>query len=298
MPRIVSTFLASLLAATSLVAQAPDTIATLPLERDIVFNPGDKEPLKLDICKPPKGTKPYPVVVCVHGGAWQQGGRAQFHQWISNLAENGYFAASIDYRLAPKHPFPAALEDVKCAIRFLRSKAKAWDLDADRFAVMGRSAGGQLVLMAGLADGFEGKGGHAEFSSKVRCIVNYMGPTDFAVYKPLPAGDAVLKHDLGRDGDGILADYLGTADRSAAIMKTASPISYVSKTSPPVLTFHGTDDTLVPVSQARLLHAALDKASVANRLELIEKEGHGWPIPVQERTEKIRLEFLEKHLKK
>ena len=298
MSRIFVGLFAFLLAATTLAAQAPDTIATLPLERDIVFNPGDKEPLKLDVCKPPKGTKPYPVVVCVHGGAWQQGGRAQFHQWISELAEHGYFAASIDYRLAPKHRWPAQIEDVKCAIRFLRSKAKEWDLDSDRFAVMGRSAGGQLALMAGLADGFEGKGGHAAFSSKVRLIVNYMGPTDFATYRPLPAGDAVLKHDLGRDGDGILADYLGTADRAAAIMKSASPITYVSKTSPPVLTFHGTDDTLVPVGQAKELHAALDKAGVPNRLVLYEKEGHGWAIPIQEQTEKIRVEFLEKYLKK
>ena len=179
--RVGLTIAAALAIATGFaVAQAPATIAKLPLERDIRFNPGDKEPLLLDVCKPPKGTKPYPVVVCVHGGSWQSGFRGQFHQWISDLAEHGYFAASIEYRLAPKHRFPAQVEDVKCAIRFLRSKAKEWDLDPDRFALMGRSAGGHLVLLAGLADGFEGQGGNADQSSKVRCIVNYMGPTDFA----------------------------------------------------------------------------------------------------------------------
>ena len=80
-------------------------------------------------------------------------------------------------------------------------------------------------------------------------------------------------------------------------MKSASPITYVTKKSVPILTFHGTDDQLVPVGQAKKLHAALDKAGVPNRLELIENEGHGWSDAVQEKTETIRLEFLDRYLK-
>jgi acetyl esterase/lipase len=298
MRRSMMALVACLVGSSPLVAQAPDTVSKLPLEKDIVYGEAGGEKLLLDVCKPPKGTKPFPVVVCVHGGSWRSGGRAQFHQWIGNLAENGYFAVSIEYRLAPKSRWPAQIEDVKCAVRFMRSKAKEWDLDSDRIALMGRSAGGHLVLMGALSDGFEGSGGHAEFSSKVRCVVNYCGPTNFPTFRPTPAGDKAFLEGVKLDGDGVLREFLGTADRSAAVMKSASPITYVAKTNPPVLTFHGTDDQLVPVSQAKELHVALDKAGVVNRLELFEGKGHGWDTETQERTEKIRLEFLDRYLKK
>ena len=289
-------FVVSLLVATTLVAQTPPT--KLTVERGVVFGTGGDIPLKLDLCRPAKGTKPYPVVVCIHGGAWETGDRSGHSGTIANLARAGYFAVSVDYRLAPKYRWPAQIEDVKCAIRFLRSKAKEWDLDPDRFATLGDSAGGHLALMAGLADGFEGKGGHAEFSSKVQAVVNYYGPTDFIHYPSSASGDDILKNSLGKDGKGVIADLLGTSDPMAAVTKGASPITYVAKTSPPVLTMHGTADPLVPAEQAMALHTALEKAGAVHRLELFSGAGHGWGGKTAEKSSQIRLEFLEKNLKK
>ncbi|HEX3314378.1 MAG TPA: alpha/beta hydrolase [Gemmataceae bacterium] len=295
MSRIFVGLVASLLAATTVVAQ---NLPTKPsLERGVAFGTGGGMPLKLDLCRPVKGTKPYPVVVCIHGGAWETGDRTAHYGTIQNLARAGYFAVSVDYRLAPKYPWPAQIEDVKCAIRFLRSKAKDWDLDRDRIAALGDSAGGHLALMAGLADGFEGNGGHAEFSSKVEAVVNYFGPTDFAHYTSSAAGDDILRNSLGKNGKGVIVDLLGTADPMAAITKAASPITYAAKSSPPVLTMHGTADPLVPVEQATALHAALEKAGAVHRLELFPGAGHGWGGKMAERSNEIRLEFLEKNLK-
>src|ERR1051325_6303754 len=104
------------------------------------------------------------------------------------MVRRGYLVASINYRLAPEHKFPAQIEDAKCSIRFLRAHAKEFHLDADRIGVFGGSAGGHLVAFPGTPDargGLEGKGGGAEGSSRVQAVVDIFGPTDLTV---LPAG--------------------------------------------------------------------------------------------------------------
>jgi acetyl esterase/lipase len=265
------------------------------IEKDIVFGRGGDVELKLDLCRPAAGKGPFPVVMCVHGGAWQIGDRTMQHPNIRLLAKEGYVAVTIQYRLAPKHPWPAQIEDVKCAVRFLRSKAKDWNLDPERIAALGESAGGHLSLLVGLLNG---KGDHADQSSKVRAVVNYYGPTDFATWRPTALGDMMLKLRLQRDGDGILTDLLGTSNRSAPVIKTSSPLTHVSPDGPPILTFQGTADPLVPDPQARVLHEALKKAGTPNRLELLENASHGWSGELRERTNRITFEFLGEHLRK
>jgi acetyl esterase/lipase len=272
----------------------------IPIEKGIVFGNGGDVELKLDLARPTKGDGPFPLVVCIHGGAWRLGNRTAHHRTIRLLASHGYVAATVQYRLTPKYRFPAQIEDVKCAVRFLRANARKYNIDPEHVAALGDSAGGHLSLLLGLMDprdGMEGKGGSAGQSSKVQAVVNYYGPTDLSTWAPTPMGDQMLKFGTGKDGNGLLADFVGTADRKDPVMKTVSPLTYVDSKDAAVLTFHGTVDQLVPLEQAKVLHAALKKAGVPERLEVLEGAGHGWGGAQRERTDRVTVEFLDKYLK-
>lgn len=259
-----------------------------PIQKDIVYGKAGGVDLKLDLAVPP-GDGPFPLVVCIHGGAWRMGNKASYDGRIAGLAKSGYVAATVGYRFCPQHKFPAQIEDVKCAVRFLRARAKEYKIDPAQAGAMGDSAGGHLSLLLGLMDqqdGLEGNGGSAGQSSKVQAVVNYYGPTDLTVegmWNPLVMGWA--------------ADFLGTKDKAAPVVAQASPVKYVNKGDPPVLTFHGTLDPLVPLDQAKHLHEALKKAGVTEHLEIIQGGGHGFAGPAGERTRKMATEFLDEHLK-
>lgn len=273
-----------------LLCSAPAFAANaLPMERDITYGKAGDVELKLDFVRP-EGDGPFPTVVCIHGGGWRAGNKARWHGLMQGLAKNGFAAASVAYRFAPQYKFPAQVEDVKCAVRFLRSKAGEWKLDPKHFAALGDSAGGHLSLMLGVtgkADGLEGTGGCADFDSSVQAVVNFFGPTDFTAPSNGPANPIVL---------GLVSDFLGTADQTSPVMKKASPISYVKKEQAPILTFQGTNDPLVPLSQAERLHTELKKIGAPERLEVIQNAGHGFSGPDAEFTNKVGLEFLTKYL--
>src|SRR5262245_39499170 len=279
----------------------PAAADEVPIEKDVVYTRRGDVDLKLDLARPVKGEGPFPLVVCIHGGAWQAGNRAAHHRTIRLLAEHGYVAATVQYRLSPKHRFPAHVEDVKAAVRFLRASAKKYNLDPNRVGALGDSAGGHLSLMLGVldpGDGLEGDGPHKDQPSKVQAVVNYYGPTDLSAWEPTDQGDMLLRRGLGRGGDGLLEDFLGTSDRKAAVMKKASPVTYLDGKDAPVLTFQGTVDPLVQPRQAELLHAALRKAGVVEQLEVLKDAGHGWGGKDRDRTDRVAIEFLDRHLKK
>jgi acetyl esterase/lipase len=270
----------------ALYAGQPDPF---PIERDVVYGKAGDVELKLDLAKPQEGHGPFPLVVCIHGGAWRAGSKAGYAGRLKELAKRGYVAASVEYRFCPLYKFPAQVEDVKCAVRFLRAHAKDYSIDPTKVAAMGDSAGGHLSLMLGLmdpADGLEGTGGNPEQSSKVQAVVNYYGPTDFTaagMWTPVQIA--------------LVADFLGTKDATAPVAKQSSPLTYVNQGDPPVLTFQGTLDPLVPVDGAKRLHEALRKAGVKEHLEIIEGGSHGFAGPVQQRTLKMAFEFLDETLK-
>lgn len=282
----------SLLAALTLVSSALAQ-AKVEIKQNVPYRTVDKDSLMLDIALPVKGDGPFPLVVCIHGGAWQTGNRAAHHRTIRLLAEQGFVAATIQYRLAPKAKYPAQLDDVRAAVRFLREKAKDFRIDDNKVAALGDSAGGHLSLLVGLMD----PPGDEKVPSVVQAVVNFYGPTDFRAWKLPDLGEALLKGALKKDSTQILEDFLGTGDKKADIMATVSPITHIDKKDPPVLTFQGTVDPLVPVDQARLLHAALEKAGVMNQLEILEGASHGWGGEMRDRTDRITLEFLRKVLK-
>jgi acetyl esterase/lipase len=259
------------------------------LDLDITYaKVGDKE-LKLDLAKP-EGKGPFPCVVLFHGGGWRMGNKKDVRSWLPFLAEEGYVAASVGYRLVPDATFPAQIEDGKTAVRFLRANADKYGIDKNRVAAMGWSAGGHLACMLGLTDpkcGFEGKE-CSDQSSRVQAVVDYFGPTDLAAFG---------KDELAQKG--VLAPFVGKryADDPAAHEK-ASPVKYVTKDAPPFLIFHGRKDWVVPIEQSRELAEKLRDVRVPVKLVEVPLEGHGWDGKANGETTRETLKFLAEKLKK
>jgi len=224
------------------------------------------------------------VVLYVHGGAWTRGSKdpGLAVNDVRMLKERGYLVASVDYRLAPQCKFPAQIEDVKCAVRFLRANAAVYGIDGGRIGAMGGSAGGHLVSLLGLSgdQDFNSSGGSAGQSARVQAVVDMYGPSDISV---VPGG-------VDR---GLLMQVFGAAERSAAVVKLASPVSYVSADDPPFLIIHGEKDPLVPVGQSELLYAALKAAGVPVELLRVRNAGHGL-VPSGGLVTPSRIEIMKK----
>jgi acetyl esterase/lipase len=206
------------------------------------------------------------------------GSKSAYEPIIRQFADAGYAAAAVEYRFAPTHKWPAQVEDVKCAVRYLRAHAKELNIDPNRIGAVGDSAGGHLALLLGLMDpkdGLEGNGGNPAVSSKVQAVVNIYGPVDLRTWHVLPEAEAFAVQTFGKSSEALLADFVGTPDRTAPLMAQASPVTYVNAGDPPILTFHGTKDPIVPFEQAKVLQAALEKAGVAQKLVPLEGGGHG-----------------------
>jgi len=245
--------------------------------------------LMMDVVRPRKQSGLLPAVVCIHGGGFRAGNRESYLPLCIRLAQHGYVAATVTYRLSPRDQFPAPVHDVKAAVRWLRANAARFGIDPERIGVTGGSAGGHLALFLGLTGGiaeFEGNGPYPEQSSRVACVVNYYGPTDFtkSYGKSVDAAD-VLPLFLGGDLDH---------ERSAHIK--ASPLNWVSPSAAPVLTIHGTEDKYVAYEQAVWLNERLKAAGVETELETLEGAGHGFKGKDAERAERRLFEFFDKHL--
>jgi acetyl esterase/lipase len=271
-----------------LPSRAADDIV---VEQDIVYGKGGDVDLQLDLARPQDGNGPFPAIVFIHGGGWVGGDRQSFRSKIEDAARRGYVAVTITYRLAQpdpdtelgKVPFPAQIQDCKCAVRWIRFVAEKYRIDPDRIGVAGASAGGHLSLLVGLAEetaGLEGAGGHAEHSSRVRAVVNLFGPTDLTrAYEDVPEARRFAK-----------ALCRGTPDDVPETYKAASPVTYVSKDDPPVL-------TLVLPSQAKLLHETMKEVGARHELVILEGQGHGFSGDAAKRAEDALWTFFERELK-
>jgi acetyl esterase/lipase len=287
----IAVFLGTVLACAGPAGPAAPPPPALLEELDVVYGKGGDEELKLDLYAPKNLTAPAPAVILIHGGGWSGGSKKDFRDGAKGFAQQGYVAVTVEYRLAPKHKWPAQIEDVKCAVRWLRANAKKYQIDPDRIVAEGASAGGHLALMLGFTDakdGFEGKGGNADQSSNVQLVINLFGPTDLTQ----PGWSDLVEK--------LFVDLLdGSRDKIPEAYKKASPVTYLRKGAPPVLTFHGTKDPLVPYDQAKLLDKALRDAGVVSQLETIDGKGHGdWSAEEWLRDIKVTVEFLDKNLKK
>lgn len=230
-------------------------------KRDIVYGQGAGRDLHLDFYP---GSRPKaPLLVFVHGGGWCSGNQHSVGLGGQELHDAGFAIASVEYRLAPDSIWPAQLQDVKCAVRYLRSHADSLSLDPNRFGAWGTSAGGHLVSLLALVGpeaGYEGDGGSPGVSSGVQAVADLFGPTDFL------APDVTT----GK-GAYFLKGFLGG---NMELRQAASPVTYVHPKSPPFLIMHGEDDELVPFHQARLLQEHLLAAHSPVTLVPVQHAGH------------------------
>jgi acetyl esterase/lipase len=258
---VKSAFLSGKLKAIDLTIDVPDTVT---VQKNIEYGKGGDKVLQLDLYSPKKRTHPLPAILFLHGGGWTSGYRQIYHYYCTRFAEHGYVVATASYRLAGEAPFPAAVQDVKCAVRWLRANAQKLGIDTNKIAAAGGSAGGHLAMMIGYSSDvpeLEGKGGNADTSSRVQAVVDLYGPTD-------------LTDDFAKSR-GEVKRLMGgkTFDETPDAYRLASPITYVTKDDPPTLILHGSIDSTVPIHQAELLVEKLKNAGVVCEYDRVE----GWP---------------------
>ncbi|MBI1373119.1 MAG: alpha/beta hydrolase fold domain-containing protein [Phycisphaera sp.] len=285
--RIVPVLVVTLLAAFGASAVAGE----------IIFEPGveyanpDDQHLQLDLARPKEVDGRVPAVLCIHGGGFRAGSRGRWDGLCKKLAGLGYVAITVDYRLAPKYQFPAAVFDVKAAVRWLRANADRYHIDPDKIGVVGDSAGGHLVHFLGVTGDvkqFEGDLGNNDQSSRVTCVVSYYGPSDFT-----------KSYGKSVDAAEVLPLWLGGDDTTQHHRHIlASPLYWVTPEAAPTLLLHGTKDPYVNYEQAEWMRDKLRAADVEAELVTLEGAGHGFKGDDAKRADAAALDFLDKHLKK
>lgn len=271
-----------------LIDPSPDRFPDVQRTNDVEYGRVGDRPLLLDRFTPKTPRENAPALICVHGGSWSGGHKEDLAYYGYWFAERGYVTVSIEYRRSREAPFPAALEDTKCAIRWLRANAAEYGVDPDRIAILGGSAGGHLALMAAYTDaaaGFEGTGGHPDVSSSVAAVIDFYGPTD-------------LTHELTRDHPAVTKFLNANYADSPGIFAAASPLHALDADDPPTLVIHGTVDEIVSVEHSDWLVERLKDLGIPYGYDRI----HGWPhgldavAAVNAHSSALALHFLEEHM--
>jgi acetyl esterase/lipase len=263
----------------------------MPVEfsTDILFGRVDGRDLLLDIARPaPAPDGLIPAIIHIHGGGWEAGVRDASREII--LAENGFFYASVDYRLSWEAPFPAQIQDVKAAVRWLRAHAEDYQVDPNRIGVWGHSAGGHLASLLGTSGSdpeLEGGSGAPDHSSEVQAVFAVSTPTDFF------AEDFGGRDDPHADtaAHRLLRPIEGLEERA----RRASPIYGVVTGLPPFFLVHGAVDETVPVTQSRRFYAALVAAGVDATYVEFARAAHDLG-PYWDETRHMMLQFFRRHL--
>ncbi len=246
-------------------AKVPDNVE---LRENVAYREGHAR-WKVDVMLPKAETdKPRPGIVFVHGGGWRSGdkGGGLWRSLPLTYASKGYVCISVNYRLTGDAPFPACIEDCKCAVRWFRANAKKFNLDPKRIGAYGNSAGAHLVSMLGLAGPdakLEGDGPFQDQSSMVQAVCCSAPPTDLQNWRSPGQGLDRLFETIPQDN-------------RAALMKKCSPVAHANEGAPPFLIVHGTGDKTVPFNQGTKLQEALKTAGARDvRLMKFEDAGHG-----------------------
>lgn len=255
-------------------------------QKDVEYGIAEGESLKLDLFLPAAQTagRTRPGIIFIHGGGWSGGDKSEFDDKAEEMAQRGYVAITVNYRLSPKHHFPAALQNVQLAVRWLRSHSDKYHLDPERIASMGASAGGHLASFLGVHDTWDPVATADAPGSRVNCVVDYYGRMDLT----LPQGG----HDYRPDFTGMP----GTATDSVVAYRKASPIIYVDSHTVPFLIVQGARDPQVAPEQSQHMLAALDKAHIEASLLLLAGQGHGFQGAADRLAWDAAKAFLDSHL--
>jgi acetyl esterase/lipase len=256
--------------------------------------------LQLDVYRPAQAGAPLPAVVYVHGGGWINGDRAEFAPMAIRMAERGFVGVTVSYRLAPEARYPAAIHDVKSAVRWVRAHAAEYGIDPQRIAIAGGSAGGQIASLVGVTSGdarFDpdaktGAGGGV--SSAVQAIVNIDGLSDFTSESARSNED-----NPARQPTPAAQWFGGTYAIRQALWRDASPTFHVSPSSPPIL-FVGSGQPRFSVGREEMI-AKLDAVGVKSRVFMLPDTPHSfwlfdpWLDPTVDATVAFLREQLRSH---
>ena len=289
--RLLTGLLIVLTMTSSLRAQAPAQVPdTVIVEKGIEYANPDDQHLQLNLARPKPGDGPVPAIVCIHGGGFRAGKRESYDGLIVRLAEQGYVAITVTYRLAPKYQFPAAVHDTKAAVRWVRANAAKYKIDPSRIGTTGGSAGGHLAQFLGVTAGvkeFEGDGGNQAESSAVACVVNVYGPSDFT-----------KSYGKSVDAAEVLPLFLGgNLEKARKLHLKASPLYWVTPVAAPTLCIHGTLDKYVAHEQAVWLVDKMNAAGAEAELLTLEGAGHGFKGKDAETADKALMAYFNKKLK-
>jgi len=233
------------------------------LEENIEYGNAGGYPLHLDLYRPAKLDRPVPALLFIHGGAWKSGKRQDYHFYTASYAKKGYVVATASYRLSGQAPYPAAVQDCKCAVRWLRANANKYNIDPNQIAAVGGSAGGHLSMMLGYADdpALEGESGHRGVSSRISAVVNIYGVYDMTTR-------------IAKENDAVKSFLQDKSfEEAPELYRQSSPMVHLDKNDPPTLILHGTLDETVPVAQSDRLAAHLKQLKIPHAYGRLE----GWP---------------------
>lgn len=283
---------------------------------EVPTDDGGAYTLHIDIAAATAGSGPRPIVLWIHGGGWQSGTYNQINAAALQLRARGIHVAGTDYRLSGQAIFPAQIEDVKGAVRFLRANAAAFNIDPDRIGAWGSSAGGHLTALlatSGDVAAVEGmSGGHLEQSSRIQAAVDFFGPTDILTMNldvTTPPGSGI-DHDaemspesrlIGFDGPGegigVLRANIDNPSppfpEKTALARLVNPMTHLTMDDPPMLICHGTADTSVPIRQSERLFDAASAIGLNVGFVPVPGAGHG---ALGTTTDQLAREFLVRKL--
>ncbi len=263
----------------------PESLKGVEVYRNLPYAPNGHSRQKLDLYVPEFGKGPFPLIVWIHGGAWREGSKERCLPlpW----SKKGYAVASINYRLSSDARFPAQIMDCKTAIRWLRTHAERYRIDAQRVLAWGGSAGGHLASLVGTAGHMaEWEEEYWPGSSQVQAVIDWYGRADLTPVATDPSwANSPSSQLLGGWGQGV-------AQRA----RKASPLWHVSKDDPPFLIMHGEKDNVVPLRQSLTFAEALRATGVKVKMVILRGAGHGGPEFLQREQVQIIDTFLIQHL--
>lgn len=233
--------------------------------------------LRYDFFRPDSNDQ-LPLLIGIHGGGWISGSKEDYRDVAMAMVQHGIAVACPNYRLAPLHPYPAAVEDVRNFVAFVRANAESWAIDPMKVAAFGNSAGGHLAAMLGVGP---------DASERVNAVVDVCGITDVTNYREqhLPISFGFLEQFLPLHVEG-----------NEAILCSASPIYQVAPGLPPFLVIHGTADDVVPISQSDTFVEKLEEQGVPFEYHRLEGEGHSFSFEAWNQIETVTVDFLREVL--
>ena len=231
------------------------------IAQDVEYSAPEGEPLLLDAFVP-DGTGPFPALIAIHGGGWALRDKSDWDNSCRELAMAGFACFTIDYRLAPAHPYPAAVDDARAAVQWVRDHAAEYSVDPSRLGAIGGSSGAYLAAMVG----YTGEGS-TDTGSRVRVVILWSAATDLATL--------VSSSNSPQQIAGNVKDFLNCdLEKCAAKERKASPVTYVDTTDPPTFIANSTDEVM-PLPQAKELAGVLKDADVPHELHVVEGKNHG-----------------------